>query len=194
MKASFSLSFFFFFKKVWSTTLFSHFSFFFFFLKETDACAWEAVWDFSVADFKVSKSSLYAPFQLVFLTLASLTSSYSVWTWLLVPFQVSLNCVQHLVAQLQSETCVARCQKSKNERHVIQNCNTLLFGCPLVIPTWGAEVCSHTSAFNQQKLYLCDEKLILCDAGCQTSLTLSILTLNLLLGFANFLKIERKKN
>lgn len=48
-------------------------------------------------------------------------------------------------------------------------------------------------AFNQQKLCVCDKKLITYDAGCQISLTLSILTLGLFLGFAIFKKNLKEK-
>lgn len=48
------------------------------FLEENvNALTQETVWDFSVAICKVSKSSVYTHFQLVFLILASLPSSYS---------------------------------------------------------------------------------------------------------------------
>jgi len=53
----------------------------------------------------------------------------------------------------------------------------------------GADICFRAFAFNQQKLQIRDEKLILYDAGCQILLTLSILTSDLFLGFAIFLKI-----
>lgn len=51
---------------------------YFIFLEENvNALTQETVWDFSVAICKVSKSSVYTYFQLVFLILASLPHSYS---------------------------------------------------------------------------------------------------------------------
>lgn len=58
----------------------------------------------------------------------------------------------------------------------------------------GADVCFHTFAFNQQKLCVCDEKIILYDMGFQIALSLSILALDLLLGSDFFFCFNLKEN
>lgn len=57
---------------------------------------------------------------------------------------------------------------------------------------WGAEVCFHTFAFNQQKLRVCDEKLIMYNAGCQI---IDIIYFNFrsVVGFCKFFKNLKEK-
>lgn len=103
------------------------------------------------------------------------------------------------VTHLQSETLVQQgVRKSPNEWQIAQKCNTKCKKwfpvCQPPIAKGGADVCFHTFAFHQQKLCVCDEKLILYDIDHQILLLLSILAFYLLFGSDFFVWIWREKN